>query len=160
MQFSYISGQVLEHPLSDGFYTYSNPEYKKHELKEFGVGQENPKGLKLDYHIEGFKMVMNYQVAADFVGPPGFVHGGILATILDDAMGCVVMAAKPNRFSMTARLTTHYIKPTPLETPIVIEAWVTTFEGKKTFAQGAIYPADKQEVWVEAESLFIEVAKI
>ena len=66
MSFSYISGHVLECVLTEDVYSKQSPEFKKHEITEFGVGKENSKGLKLDYQIQGSKMVMHYQVESDF----------------------------------------------------------------------------------------------
>ena len=155
--FKYITGKHLDHPLvKKGFFDHL-PGYKNHEKNEFGVGEDNPKGLKMQFDIKDQKVVCKHKLDINFVGPPGFVHGGILATMLDDIMGSAVMSVKPTTFNMTAKLTTHFLAPVFLDKFIYMEGWVEKIEGKKTFAQAAIYSEDMKQVLVEAESLFIEV---
>jgi acyl-coenzyme A thioesterase PaaI-like protein len=60
-----------------------------------------------------------------FAGPPGAVHGGVLAGLFDEVVGAAAGAAAPGRVAVTGKLTVRYRTPTPLRTPLRIEATVT-----------------------------------
>lgn len=102
------------------------------------------------------------RVAADFVlgaayeGPPGLVHGGVSALILDQALG--EAAAAGGHPGMTGTLTLRYREATPLG-QLRVEAELARVEGIKAVARGRILarPAGDAEpvVCVEAEGLFI-----
>jgi uncharacterized protein (TIGR00369 family) len=71
-----------------------------------------------------------------YQGPPGAVHGGICAAILDSLLGSA--AAAGGRPGMTARLTLSYLRPTPLGVPLVAEAWIRGVERRTTIVYGRI----------------------
>ncbi len=53
----------------------------------FGCGLENRTGLRLHFFTDDDKnVVCHLRLAARFAGPPGHAHGGIIATLLDEAM--------------------------------------------------------------------------
>lgn len=52
----------------------------------FACGEENPIGLKLDFRFEGESLVSTFRPAEIHSGYPGVVHGGIVCTLLDEAM--------------------------------------------------------------------------
>lgn len=95
-------------------------------------------------------------LGAAYEGPPGLVHGGVSALILDQALG--EAAAASGRPGMTGTLTIHYHEATPLG-PLRVEAEIDRVEGVKTFVRGRILtrPDDGSEpiVTVEAEGVFI-----
>lgn len=92
----------------------------------------------------------DFHLGAAYEGPPSLVHGGVSALILDQMLGEAAGAGgKPG---MTARLTLHYRRATPLG-DLRAEAWIERSEGIKTWARGHI--ADAEGVTVEAEGLFI-----
>jgi acyl-coenzyme A thioesterase PaaI-like protein len=77
----------------------------------FGCGVENSYGLGLRfYEIGPAKLEAEYTVPDHFQGYPGIVHGGIVATMLDEVLGRVVMIGDHSRFMMTARLEVRYRK--------------------------------------------------
>ena len=86
-----------------------------------------------------------------YQGPPGNVHGGISALLLDDALGVANFAAGAP--GMTAQLSLRYRRPTPLFTPLVVAAAQQSVDGRKIRAAGTI--SANGEVCVEAEGLFI-----
>lgn len=92
----------------------------------------------------------SFHLGAAFEGPPGLVHGGVSAMILDQLLGEATGAGgKPG---MTGTLTLRYRRGTPLG-DLRGEAWIERSEGIKTWAQGHLMDADG--VTVEAEGLFI-----
>ncbi|MDF1605033.1 PaaI family thioesterase [Nocardioides sp. YIM 152315] len=92
----------------------------------------------------------DFHLGAAYEGPPGLVHGGVSALILDQMLGEAAGAGgKPG---MTATLTLHYRRGTPLG-DLRAEAWIERSEGIKTWARGHV--SDTEGVTVEAEGLFI-----
>lgn len=90
-------------------------------------------------------------LGALYEGPPGLVHGGVSALLLDQLLG--EAAAVGGGPGMTGRLTLHYRRPTPLG-QLHLEGWLTSTEGRKSVVRGEIRTPDG-EVTVEAEGLFI-----
>ena len=85
-------------------------------------------------------------------GPPGMVHGGALASLLDEAM--TVGAFEAQRFGFTANLNVDYCAPVPIETTVKVMACVERVEGKKTFMMGTVKLPDGT-VSAEGRGLFI-----
>jgi acyl-coenzyme A thioesterase PaaI-like protein len=86
-----------------------------------------------------------------YEGPPGAVHGGVCAAILDSLLGAA--AAAGHRPGMTAKLILSYLRPTPLATPLVAEAWITGVERRTTLVDGQILN-ERGEVTVEVSGEF------
>ena len=92
----------------------------------------------------------SFHLGAAFEGPPGLVHGGVSAMILDQMLGEATGAGgKPG---MTGTLTLRYRRGTPLG-DLSAEARIERSEGIKTWARGHL--SDAEGVTVEAEGLFI-----
>jgi len=104
----------------------------------FGCGGANPRGMRLafDPDPERRRIVGRFRLGAEYQGGPGFIHGGIIATVLDEAMG------KVSRFSdvraVTAELTVEYLKPVRVDQEICVEAFESQREGRHLFHQGEI----------------------
>ena len=81
----------------------------------FGCGGANPRGMKLTFEQDDAARRIRgaFRVGAEYQGGPGFVHGGIIATLLDEVMG------KVNRFrnvrAVTAELQVEYLRPVPVD---------------------------------------------
>lgn len=99
-----------------------------------------------DKHVR-FKM----HLGAGYEGPPGLVHGGVSALILDQVLG--EAAAVGGAPGMTGRLTLRYRRPTPLG-DLAAEAWLDTTAGRKASIRGHLTDAEGN-ITVEAEGLFI-----
>jgi acyl-coenzyme A thioesterase PaaI-like protein len=88
-----------------------------------------------------------------YEGPPGCVHGGFVAAAFDEVLGFVQsLGGNPG---MTARLTIHYRRPTPLHSELLFEAEIERIEGRKIFTQGRVKA--NGIVSAEAEGLFVSV---
>jgi acyl-coenzyme A thioesterase PaaI-like protein len=88
-----------------------------------------------------------------YEGPPGCVHGGVIAELFDELMGVTnVVAGSPG---MTGTLSVRYRKPTPLLAPLDLVARVTGTERRKTFTWAGIY--HDGALTAEAEGIFIGV---
>lgn len=92
----------------------------------------------------------DFELGAAYEGPPGHVHGGVSALILDHVLG---EAASPDRTPrFTGSITVRYLRATALGA-LHVEAVRTRTEGVKTYCAGRI--SDAEGVTVEAEGVFI-----
>jgi acyl-coenzyme A thioesterase PaaI-like protein len=93
-------------------------------------------------------------------GHPGIVHGGLLATMLDEGLARCCFPALPNRIGVTANLNIDYRQPVKADTYIVLRATTVKVEGRKAWVEGRLetLPEGDEEpvVLVEAKALFIE----
>ncbi|GAA4058739.1 PaaI family thioesterase [Streptomyces shaanxiensis] len=87
-------------------------------------------------------------------GPPGYVHGGMSAMLLDELMGWACYGAGTP--AMTVSLRTRYHQPVPLETPLRVHARVTGTEDRKIFVAGSISTEqDRTAELVTADAVFV-----
>jgi uncharacterized protein (TIGR00369 family) len=104
----------------------------------FGCGGANPRGMKLAFEQDDARqrIVGRFQLGQEFQGGSGFLHGGIIALLLDEAMG------KACRFhgehAVTAELSVQYKRPIPANSEIVVEGFVTRREGRQLYHEGEI----------------------
>ncbi len=125
----------------------------------FVCGIENPFGLKMAFYIdEADRVVCNYRVPAHFQGYPGVVHGGIVASMLDETLARAVMSSNPDRFMFTARLTTRYRAPVPVETEITLLGEVRKDRGRIADCVAFLFGPDG-ETLAEAEGLLVAVSQ-
>ena len=88
----------------------------------FACGKNNSQGmhLRFTYDEERDLFVCRFRLGKRYTGPPGHAHGGIIATILDEAMG------KVNKLrhvvALTSTITVDYLKPVPLNKPLRAES--------------------------------------
>jgi len=116
------------------------------------VGLRNPVAVPL--HIEKSedgRAWSSFHLGALYEGPPGCVHGGVLALVLDQLLG--EAGAAGGAPGMTGTLTLRYEQNTPLG-DCSAEAWIDRVEGVKTFVVGELRRADG-ETTVRAEGIFI-----
>lgn len=90
-----------------------------------------------------------------YQGPPGCVHGGVSALILDHVLG--VANAWGGKAGMTAQLNVRYHRPTPLFEPLTVTGKQISVDGRKIRTVGDI-KTDSGEVCVSVEGLFIDAA--
>ncbi|KAK0120360.1 hypothetical protein ONS95_011763 [Cadophora gregata] len=115
----------------------------------------------LVFSEEGGKSLVSIQyLGGDLCGHPGLVHGGMLATMLDEGLARCCFAALPNKVGMTANLNINYRAPAKAGAYVVLRARTTKVEGRKAWVEGHIETlvgeGEKPVVLVEASALFIE----
>jgi acyl-coenzyme A thioesterase PaaI-like protein len=89
-----------------------------------------------------------------YEGPPGCVHGGVIALVFDELLGAANIAERSP--GMTGTLTIRYRRPTPIRKDLTIVARFEGRDGRKIRAWGGIY--DGEELTAEAEGIFIELS--
>ncbi len=92
----------------------------------------------------------DFTLGAAYEGPPGHVHGGVCAMVLDHVLGAT--AHKPGKPAYTGTLSVRYLRGTPLG-ELRAEARVDRVDGAKTYAVGHI--ADARGITVRAEGVFL-----
>jgi acyl-coenzyme A thioesterase PaaI-like protein len=95
-----------------------------------------------------------FTLSGAYEGPPGWVHGGICALVLDHILGEAASEGL-TRPRFTGTIALRYVRGTPLG-PLRAEAFIERSEGVKTFARG--YLSDADGTTVEAEGIFISPA--
>ena len=103
----------------------------------FGCGAANPQGLHLHFTLDT-TTDPEHPVATTTVnltelhqGPPGHIHGGIVATLCDEAMS--KLNRPLNLLAMTRNLEVDYLRPAPLHTPLTLTARHIHRDGRKLF---------------------------
>jgi uncharacterized protein (TIGR00369 family) len=121
----------------------------------FGCGKANPTGMQLDFlRAEDNSVVCFPTVPDTFEGPRGYVHGGIIATLLDEAMSKAVRAS--GFIAMTRHMEVDYLRPVPSAAPLRLEGRITRNEGRKHWTEAKIANAEGM-VLAHGKGLFIDV---
>jgi acyl-coenzyme A thioesterase PaaI-like protein len=89
----------------------------------YGCGIENEHGLHMEFRSEGDRTVCDFTPIDFHQGYPGRMHGGIVSTMIDEAMGWAVYHSK--KWGTTARLAIRYRRPVQLDSRLRVEAWIT-----------------------------------
>jgi len=122
----------------------------------FACGPDNPEGMHLEFTLdeEHQTFVCRFELGKRYTGPPGHCHGGIIATILDDAMG------KVNKLhhvvALTKEMTVEYLKPVPLHKPLHVEGREVSVHGRQHINQAEI-KNEKGEVLARSRGTFIAI---
>jgi uncharacterized protein (TIGR00369 family) len=103
---------------------------------------------------ENQSIVCLAQIADTFEGPYGYLHGGIIATLLDESMSKAVRAR--GLTAMTRSMEVDYLRPVSSGAPIRIQARVARSETRKHWVEGRILDAAGTEL-ARGKGLFIEV---
>ncbi|XP_015285282.1 PREDICTED: acyl-coenzyme A thioesterase THEM4-like [Gekko japonicus] len=143
------------------------PERMRQEHEEERSEESRMFLRNLDEEGKGFEYVMflNWsekrmacvaQLGPYLEGPPGFVHGGSIATILDSVLGGCAMSLLGH--VMTANLNINYKTPVPLGSVVLAESKLDKLEGRKVFVSGHVRSVDGETLHAEATGLFIQLA--
>ena len=121
----------------------------------FGCGPANPTGLQLEFLLaEDGSVVCLPTVPNCFEGPPGYLHGGIIATMLDEAMSKTTRVL--GLTTVTRQMEINYLRPVHSATPIRLEGRLLRSEGRRHWTEGRILDA-RGRVLAEAKGLFIDI---
>jgi uncharacterized protein (TIGR00369 family) len=122
----------------------------------FVCGMENPYGLHLQFYDDGEGQVSaEYTVEDRFQGYPGTVHGGIIASMLDEVVGRTLMVGDPNHFFVSAKLTIRYRKTVPLGQPLKLTGKMVKNRGRTAVAKAELRLPDGS-VGAEAEAILVD----
>ena len=122
----------------------------------FACGQNNKDGMRLNFVLDEERQtfVCRFKLGKRYTGPPGHCHGGIIATILDDAMG------KVNKLhhvvALTKEMTVEYVRPVPLHKALRVEGREVKVLGRQHINTAEILN-EKGEVLARSRGLFIAI---
>ncbi|KAF2791779.1 Thioesterase/thiol ester dehydrase-isomerase [Melanomma pulvis-pyrius CBS 109.77] len=170
-----IERQIFSHPLTrsllqDPNYIASRPHLKiPHKLRAHNLtggtlqGPDKIAVPPLQFTTEDGSTYVSLQyLGPALCGHPGVVHGGLLATLLDEGLARCCFPALPNKVAVTASLKIDYKKPVMAGQIVVLRAETTRVEGRKAWVTGRLttLPKEGEEgegtVLTEGEALFIE----
>lgn len=122
------------------------------------AGEGNPIAPPLNVRRTDNGVKAELELGRAYEGPPGYVHGGVTALLLDETLGRAAVEA--GRFGMTAVLTLRYRRPIPLRTPILLQAAVSDTQERSTTVTGTVTTQDDPDTTlVEATGLFIQLSQ-
>ncbi len=123
----------------------------------YGCGEDNPISLGLSFAREGDRCVATFTPRADHRGVPGFLHGGVAATVLDETMASLGWMLDQTH-CVTATLELKYRKPVPLNgNELRIESWRDDLAPKRRHRVHGILKLADGTIAVEAAGIFISV---
>jgi uncharacterized protein (TIGR00369 family) len=104
----------------------------------FGCGGANDGGMKLTFVQDNVsrKVMGRFVLGPRYQGGGGMGHGGIIAVLLDEAMGKVCRFREVR--AVTAELSIQYLKPVKVDEEIIVEAFEIGSKGRNIFQSGAI----------------------
>jgi acyl-coenzyme A thioesterase PaaI-like protein len=108
----------------------------------FGCGGANEAGMRLVFELDfdAKRIRGRFVLGANYAGGGGFAHGGIIAVVLDEAMGKISKLTEEK--AVTAEMNVVYRKPVPVDREIVVEGWQEEEKGRNRFRVGEIRDAE------------------
>ena len=121
----------------------------------WGCGRNNEHGLQLKSFWEGDETIATWQPQEYHVAFPGFLNGGIIATLIDCHSTCTANAAARNAEGraydddssseyVTGSLFVKYLKPTPIDKPVTLRARVKGKKGRKITVTCSLYSGETE----------------
>ena len=120
------------------------------------IGPLNPIAAPIDFQLVDREMHATHTFEPTYNGPPASVHGGIIALVFDELLGC--LGAMLDIGGFTGTLTVVYRSLTPLHQPIRMRAFIDRQEGQKIFIKGTMHttdPGGEERLCSEANGIFI-----
>jgi acyl-coenzyme A thioesterase PaaI-like protein len=157
-----VAGQL--EAIDERLQAYPRSRFRPRELPDFNdlqatfrgdpiLGEHNPLAPPVRVTRDGMTIHGRATLGAAYEGPPGYVHGAIIAGIFDMLLGMANIASGSP--GMTGTLKVKYLKPTPLHTELVFEARSDRVVGRKTHTAGWLRIGE--DVHAEAEAVFIQI---
>jgi acyl-coenzyme A thioesterase PaaI-like protein len=117
------------------------------------VGEASPFAPPFEWELRDGRTIARASLGAPYEGPPGYVHGGMIALIFDEVLGMANIAAGVP--GMTGTLSVRYRKPTPLRRPVEIQGWVERVTGRRILCRGTMHVDGV--LTAEAEGIFVSI---
>jgi acyl-coenzyme A thioesterase PaaI-like protein len=116
------------------------------------IGPRNPLAPPAELSVRDGRVHGRVRFGAAYTGPPTSVHGGVIAALFDELLGCANLANEVG--GMTGTLRIRYRAPTPIGEELRLEGWVERIEGRKITARGTMHHGDT--LTAEADGVFIQ----
>lgn len=119
----------------------------------FGCGPGNGIGFHLEFeHAGDAGVVAHFTPGLEHQGWDGIMHGGLVSTLLDEAMAWA--AAASTRIYLTARMEVRYREPVRIGTPLLVRGWLTR-DRRRTLETRAEVQTLSGDVLAEATALYV-----
>lgn len=115
------------------------------------IGALNPISPPINFSVRDDEIRAEHCFDAPWCGPPTGVHGGVIALVFDELLGCTNVVNEVAGF--TGTLGVRYRAVTPVGEPIRMRGWIERRDGRKTFTKGSMRHGDV--LCAEAEGVFI-----
>lgn len=124
----------------------------------FVCGGANTRGMHLTFEQDdAAKRIRGaFRLPNEYQGGAGFVHGGIIATLLDEVMAKVSRFAQDH--AVTAKLNIEYLRPVPVDADLIVEGWELERNGRDRLRQGEIRSASGV-VLARGHGHFVEIGR-
>ena len=103
----------------------------------FGCGPDHPIGFRLAFEVEGADVVTHFTPTERYQGPPGIMHGGLVATLADETAAWAIIALL-GKFGFTAQMTCRLHKPVRIGVPIVGRGTIVKDARRIVFSRAGI----------------------
>ena len=138
----------------EAFLASTAPSQLEDDRQCFACGPENALGLRLKFAYGENSARCTVAVEPQFSGWAGMLHGGIVATLLDEAMAHAAIAAGAR--ALTGKLEIRFRKPAPTGAPLQLEGKIDRRRGKVLDAS-AVLSDGAGTVYAEGHSRFVAV---
>lgn len=127
-----------------------------HTRSCFVCGESNPSGLNLRFETNGRIVRTQFTPRPEHIGFKGVVHGGILATVLDEIMVWACVAAT-KRFAFCAGLNVRFVKPARPGGQVIATAELTANRRDKVFEASAELKDQSGELLASATGKYLPI---
>jgi acyl-coenzyme A thioesterase PaaI-like protein len=115
------------------------------------VGKSNPYSPPMSLAFDGDTAVGRVTFGPAFEGAPGFVHGGLVAAAFDQLFGYLQVRLETP--ALTRVLTVNYLRPTPFQTELRMEAHLDRSEGRRHYVKARLFAGG--QITANAEGVFV-----
>jgi acyl-coenzyme A thioesterase PaaI-like protein len=120
----------------------------------YACGDLNPIGLHLHFHMEGEWAVAPFVAKREHQGYPGFVHGGVVSALLDEAMGWATYGR--GVWAVTGRIEMRFRGVVPVDVALEVRGRITRDRGRTLEVEAELRDSSAA-LLAEAEGLFFRV---
>ena len=120
------------------------------------AGIFHPHAIGLRFFRAGDGVIGRAEVGPGNAGPPNRIHGGVVASLIDETMGA--LNRSHGRRAFTASLTVDYRAPAPIDEPVEFRATTISHEGRK-IVLSCVGSAPDGTIFCESQGLFIQPAE-
>jgi len=123
----------------------------------FACGTENPISLRLEFAMEGDGLSGTFTASREHQGYRGVVHGGIISTLLDEAMARLLIMQ--GHRVVTVRMEVRYRKPVPVGEPLLIRAKREAAPSGRFLKTSALIMSKDGAILSQGEGTFAIISK-
>jgi acyl-coenzyme A thioesterase PaaI-like protein len=121
----------------------------------YGCGTNNPHGLHIQTHWNGTEGICHFTPHPEHTAFPGYVYGGLLASLIDcHSIGTAIAAlydrlgqaygSEPEITCVTGSLNVKYLKPTPIGAELIVKTRIQAITDKKVVVLSSVYVGETE----------------